>query len=141
MDDLINFEKGLIMNRQTFNRMITVAALCGIGFISTAAIAKGQADDQWYWKRLQESKQKLQQAEAAKGEERQKLMEEHMKMMKDTMEKMQAMKPKAGMTMQEHEEWINQHQKLMKDMMGQMMEEHHMMMGSDCMGMGDMHKQ
>jgi len=36
---------------------------------------------------------------------------------------------------------MNEHQKLMDDMMGQMMEEHHMMMGMDCMSMGsdDMH--
>lgn len=51
-----------------------------------------------------------------------------MNMMKETMGKMQAMKPKTGMSMQEHEEWINQHQKLMEDMLGQMMEEHHLMM-------------
>lgn len=78
--------------------------------------------------RIMEAKQKLQQAEAAKGAERQKLMDERMKMMNETMGKMQAMKPKAGMSMQEHEEWITQHQKLMEDMMGQMMEEHHMLM-------------
>jgi hypothetical protein len=65
---------------------------------------------------------------------------------------MQAMKPKSGMTMKEHEEWISEHQKLMDEMMGQMMDEHHMMMdmggmakGSgemDCMskGSGDAHK-
>jgi hypothetical protein len=58
------------------------------------------------------------------------------------MGKMQAMKPKAGMTMQEHEDWINEHQKLMDEMMGQMVREHHMMMGMDCItkGSGDMHK-
>ncbi len=129
------------MNKQSFKRLVAVAALCGIGFISTSAIAKGALDDQQSWKRLQESRQKLEQAEAAKGEERQKLMDDHMKMMHETMEKMQAMKPKAGMTMQEHEEWISQHQKLMDEMMSQMMKEHHMMMGSGCTGMGDMHKQ
>ena len=89
-----------------------------------------------------QAKQKLQQAEAAKGTERQKLMSEHMQMMRGMMEKMQAMKPNAGMNMQEHEDWINEHQKLMGDMMGQMMEEHHMMMDMGCMSMGsgDMHK-
>jgi len=38
------------------------------------------------------------------------------------------MKPKAGMSMQEHEEWINEHQKLMQQVMDQMMAEHHLMM-------------
>jgi hypothetical protein len=63
-------------------------------------------------------------------------------MMQEIMGKMQAMKPKAGMTMQEHEDWINEHQKLMDDMMGQMMGEQHMLMDMEKMpmNMGDMHK-
>ena len=56
-----------------------------------------------------------------------------MKMMQETMGKMQTMKPKTDMTMQEHEDWMHEHQKVMDDMMGQMMQEHHMMMGMDCM--------
>ena len=81
-------------------------------------------------------------ASAKTSDERQALMAEHMKMMHDIMGKMQAMKPKAGMTMQEHEEWINQHQKLMEDMMGQMMGDHHMMMDMGCMSTAssDKHK-
>ncbi|EEF26073.1 conserved hypothetical protein [Ricinus communis] len=51
-------------------------------------------------------------------------------MMHEAMDKMQAMKPKSEMTMQEHEDWINEHQKLMDQVMGQMMEEHHMLMNS-----------
>lgn len=51
-----------------------------------------------------------------------------MSMMKDTMDKMAAMKPKAGMSMKEHEEWIAEHEKLMQQMMDQMMGEHHLMM-------------
>ncbi len=62
------------------------------------------------------------------GAERQKLLEQHLKMMKDVMDKMKATKPKPGMTMQEHEEWINEHQKLMEAIFGQMMKEHHMLM-------------
>lgn len=124
------------MNKQSLNRMITVAVLGSIGFLSATAYAGPPLYQLEMNRSVAEAKQKLQQAEAAKGEERQKLMGEHMKMMKETMEKMQAMKPKAGMTMEEHEEWITQHQKLMDDMMGQMMEEHHMMMAGDCMSMG-----
>jgi len=130
------------MNRQAIHRMIATIAACSIGFLSAAAIAAPDEAQRQMTQRVMQAKQKLQQAEAAKGAERQKLMDEHMKMMIETMGKMQAMKPKAGMSMQEHEDWINQHQKLMEDMMGQMMEEHHMMMDMGCMSMGSggMHK-
>ena len=42
---------------------------------------------------------------------------------------MQAAKPGANLTPQQMREWIDEHMKLMDQMMGQMMEEHHMMMG------------
>ena len=71
---------------------------------------------------------KLKEVEAAKGSERQKLLAQHLKMMQDVMDKMKAMKPKPGMSMQEHEEWISEHQKLMEAVFGQMMKEHHMLM-------------
>ena len=51
-----------------------------------------------------------------------------MNMMQETMGKMQATKPRAGMTPKEQEEWMEEHQKLMQQMMGQMMEEHHVLM-------------
>jgi len=130
------------MNKQTIHKMIATITVCSIGFISASAIAGQDETQRQMSQRVMEAKQKLQQAEAAKGADRQKLMEEHMKMMHETMGKMQAMKPKTGMSMQEHEDWINEHQKLMEDLMGQMMGDHHMMMGMDCMSMGsgDKHK-
>lgn len=45
-----------------------------------------------------------------------------MKMMHEIMTKMQTMKPKAGITVQEHEDWIIEHQKLMDQAMGQIMD-------------------
>ncbi|MDP1848395.1 MAG: hypothetical protein Q8K79_11450 [Solirubrobacteraceae bacterium] len=130
------------MKQQTINKMIVTLAVCSIGFLSASAIAGQDEFQRQMTQSVLQAKQKLQQAEAAKGTERQKLMSEHMQMMRGMMEKMQAMKPNAGMNMQEHEDWINEHQKLMGDMMGQMMEEHHMMMDMGCMSMGsgDMHK-
>jgi hypothetical protein len=116
------------MKKQSIRKMITTIAVCSVGFLSVSAVAAPDEFQRQMIQRVAQSKQKLQQAEAAKGAERQKLMGEHMKMMKETMEKMQAMKPKAGMSMQEHEEWISQHQKLMEGIMGQMMEEHHLIM-------------
>jgi hypothetical protein len=130
------------MKQQTFNKMIVTLAVCGISFLSTSAIAAQDESQRQMSQRALQAKQLLQQAEAAKGAERQKLMSDHMKMMQEIMGKMQAMKPKAGMTMQEHEDWINEHQKLMDDMMGQMMGEQHMLMDMEKMpmNMGDMHK-
>lgn len=128
------------MNTNTIRKAIATIAICGIAMTSVPAFAGPDAFQLEMTRKLHEAKQKLQQAEAAKGAERKKLMDEHMKMMHETMGKMQEMKPKAGMSMQDHEEWINQHQKLMDEMMGQMMQEHHLLMGSDCMGSGNDHK-
>jgi len=129
------------MKTQLLNKLVAMVFIACLGFVAASAMAGLDENQRMLQQQIMKSKQKLQQAEAAKGPERQKLMEEHMKMMQETMGKMQAMKPKAGMSMQEHEDWINQHQKLMDDMMGQMMEEHHMMMGMDCMSMGSGDKQ
>jgi len=121
------------MNKHTTHKMIAIIALSCIGFVSASAIAGQDSFQREMIQRVIQAKQKLKQAEAAKGSERQKLMGEHMKMMQSNMKKMQDMKPKAGMTMQEHEDWINEHQKLMDQMMDQMVGEHKMMMD-----MGDM---
>ena len=140
------------MKNQTIYKMIGTLAICSISFLSVSAIAGPDEFQRQMNQKVMKAKQKLKAAETAKGDERKKLMGEHMKMMHDNMGKMQAMKPKSGMTMKEHEEWISEHQKLMDEMMSQMMDEHHMMMdmggiasGSgemDCMskGVGDAHK-
>ncbi|MFZ3087553.1 MAG: hypothetical protein WA123_05760 [Methylotenera sp.] len=128
------------MKNQTIYKMIATLAVCSIGFLSVSVIAGPDESQRQMTQQVMKAKQKLKAAEAAKGSERKKLMGEHMKMMHDNMGKMQAMKPKSGMTMQEHEEWINEHQKLMDEMMSQMMEEHHMMMdmGGMAKGSGEM---
>jgi len=128
------------MKNQTIHRMIATLVVCGISFLSVSAIAAQDESQRQMTQQVMKAKQKLKEAEAAKGAERNKLMGEHMKMMHDNMGKMQAMKPKSGMTMQEHEEWISEHQKLMDEMMSQMMDEHHMMMGMGGMtkGSGEM---
>lgn len=100
-------------------------ALLGASFAASAGQDEAQRQ---MIQRMMEAKQKLRQAEAAKGEQRKALMAEHMAMMKETMDKMAAMKPRQGMSMKEHEEWIDEHQKLMQQMMDQMMGEHHLMM-------------
>lgn len=123
------------MTNHKVNKIIAILIVSSFGFLSTPLLA-GQDDNQrQLTQQVLKSKQILQQAEAAKGAERQKLMGEHMKMMHESMKSMQAMKPKAGMTMQEHEDWINEHQKLMDQMMEQMMSEHHLLMNMSEMPM------
>lgn len=118
------------MEKRILNKLIATAFIISLGLTVTSAMAGPDLFQQQLSRQFTESQQKLKEAEAAKGAERQKLMGEHMKMMHEAMNKMQTMKPKAGMTMQEHEDWINEHQKLMDQVMGQMMEEHHMLMNS-----------
>lgn len=110
------------------NAILAVLA-AGLLGASLGAMAGPDATQQQLMQRMHESKQKLAAAEKAKGEERRKLMAEHMKMMDETMGKMAEMKPTADMTPQQQKEWMDEHQKLMQSMMDQMMGEHHMMMG------------
>lgn len=119
------------MIKHTIHKMIAIATISCIGFLSVSAFAGQDSFQRAMTQRVQQAKLKLQQAEAAKGVERQKLMDEHMNMMHEAMSKMKEMKPKTDMTMQEHEDWINEHQKLMDQILGQMMEEHEMLMGSN----------
>lgn len=109
------------------SRFLIAVMLALLGTSLYASAGQDEAQRQMV-QRVMAAKQKLRQAEAAKGEQRKALMAEHMTMMKETMDKMAAMKPKAGMSMKEHEEWIEEHEKLMQQMMDQMMGEHHLMM-------------
>jgi len=102
-----------------------VVALLGVSVAATAAPDEAQRQA---IQKVTAAKQKLQQAEAAKGAQRKMLMGEHMKMMKEVMDKMGGMKPKPGMSMPEQEEWMKEHHGIMQQMMEQMMSEHHMMM-------------
>ena len=88
--------------------------------------------------KAQDAKKKLAAAQAASGAERQKMMQEHMKMMQATMAQMQKAKPGAGMSPEQNREWIDEHLKLMREMMSQMMGEQQMMMQGGGMGMQGM---
>jgi len=116
--------------------LIATMALIAFAAVPLAAFAAQDEAQRQITQRLQEQKQKLAAAEKAQGAERDKHMQEHMKMMQETMGKMQAMKPRDGMTPQEQKDWMAEHQKLMDEMMGQMMAEHHMMMQGGMMGKG-----
>jgi hypothetical protein len=130
------------MMRQSINKTIATLVVASLGVFSLSAIAGQDETQRQIVQQAIKAKQKLKEAEAAKAQERQRLMGEHLKMMKETLGEMQKLKPKDGMTAQEHEAWIAAHQSLMEDLMSQMMEEHHMMMGMGKMpaGMDDMHQ-
>ena len=108
--------------------LIATVALIAFAATPFAAYAGQDETQRLITQRLQEQKIKLAAAEMAQGVERDKLMQEHMKMMQETIGKMEAMKPREGMTLQERTEWMADHQKLMEQMLGQMMAEHHLMM-------------
>lgn len=109
------------------NKQLISAILIGFAAV-TIAYAGPDENQRQLIQRVQEQKAQLKAVEAAKGAERQKLMDQHMKVTMDIVGKMRAMKPKAGMTMKQQEEWIAEHQKLMEQVMGQMMDEHHLLM-------------
>jgi len=119
------------MKKSMINTLITTAFIASLGFAATSAIARGpDFEQQRLIMQVQQAKQKLQQAQAAKGAEQQKLMGEHMQMLHDDMAACREMKPKAGMTESERDVWYAEHQKIMDDMMSQMMEEHKVKMAS-----------
>jgi len=122
--------------------MIGIVTVSCIGLISATAIAGPDSFQRDMIQRVQQAKQKLQQAKAAKGDEHKKLMAEHMQMMKEDMGKCRTMKPKEGLSEKEREEWYIEHNKIMQEIMDQMMQENQMMQKMDDMPMdsGDAHK-
>ena len=119
-------------------KRMLIAVLTGLAIamplLGTAAPDEAQKQ---LIQRTQDAKKKLAAAQADSAAERQKLLQEHMKMMQDMMAQMQKAKPGGGMSPQQMREWIDEHMKLMQEMMGQMMDEHHMMMqGGGMQGMG-----
>jgi uncharacterized protein YicC (UPF0701 family) len=112
----------------TLTRLL-IAALATIALtLPLASMAGPDAAQQAMIQKVQQAKKELAAAEAATGAERQKMMQQHMKMMQDIMAQMQKAKPGTGMTPEQMREWIDEHMKLMNEMMSQMMSEHHMMM-------------
>lgn len=118
------------MKKSIINTLITTAFIASLGFSATNAMAGRDFFQEQLIQNVQVTKQKLEKAKAAKGAEQQKLMGEHMQMLHENMAACREMKPKAGMTEKERDEWFVEHQKIMDDMMVQMMEEHKVRMSS-----------
>lgn len=109
------------------NLIVSLAVALALGASVTVSAAPDEAQ-RYAIQKAMAAKLKLKQAAAAKGAERKALMAEHMTMMKDVMDKMAAMQPKAGECSKEHMQWMQEHQALMQQMMEQMMGQHHLMM-------------
>ncbi|PPC79870.1 MAG: hypothetical protein CTY35_12105 [Methylotenera sp.] len=108
------------MNGMNINRLLAISLICIAGFASSAIAGMDEAQRQLI-QRVTKAKQVQQQAQAAQGTERQKLLENHMKMMHENMDSCRSMKPKAGLTDKERDEWFAEHQKMMGEIMDQMM--------------------
>jgi hypothetical protein len=119
------------MIKHKMTKVVTLLAVVSSLVITSLPVSAGPDYFQLEMSRkLNAAKQKLKQAEAASATQQQNLMKEHMAIMQEIVTKMANTKPRADMTMQEHEEWIAEHQKLMDQVLNQMMEEHHLMMKS-----------
>jgi len=125
---VMNPRQTIYYKEQIMKRISIALATFMLIVLPLASHAGADAAQRQIIERMQQQQQQLNSARAAQGAERQKLMAEHMKMMEETMGKMQMMKPKANMSAKDKDEWMTEHQKLMEQMMGQMMEEHHLMM-------------
>lgn len=112
------------MSNKIMNTMITTTLIACLGFASASVMAGRDAFQEKLIQNVQLTKQKLEEAKASKGAEQQKLLNEHAQMLHDNMAACREMKPKAGMSEKERDEWFAEHQKIMDTLMGQMMEEH-----------------
>jgi hypothetical protein len=118
-------------------KRLLIAALAGMALaLPLSGIGAPDETQKLLVQRAQEAKSKLAAAQAAQGPERQKMMQEHMKMMQDMTAQMQKAKPGAAMKPEQMREWIDEHMKLMQEMMSQMMAGHRMMMGMHGGAMG-----
>lgn len=99
--------------------------------IPTAVMAGPDSSQRMLQERMHVSQKKLEAAEKAKGAERDRMMQEHMKAMDENMKLMRDMTPpKSNMGMKERDEWMQEHQKIMQMMMDQMKREHDLTMKS-----------
>ncbi len=112
------------MKNKTLLSMIAMSV-----FLPTATWAGPDPAQRLLQERMHESQKKLEQAEQAKGAERERMMQEHMKTMDENMKRMRDMTPpKSGMSVKERDEWMMEHQKIMQMIMDQVKREHDLTM-------------
>lgn len=110
------------MKKTIINAFLSTVLIASLGLASTSVLAGRDFFQEQLIQNLQVAKQKLQKAELAKGKNQQILIKEHSTMLHDNMVACSRMKPKAGMTDQERDEWFAEHQAIMHEIMSQMME-------------------
>lgn len=114
------------------NVKLQFAGIVAAAVTSLSAVAGAPLTPDQLKQRAEAAQKALDQAERARGAERAQRMDEHMRIMNEVITQMSEMKPRAGMTMREQEQWIISHQQLMESLTGQMMKEHHLLMEKDC---------
>ena len=82
--------------------------------LSVSAFGEPHPLQQQLQRQLNEAKATQEAAEKSNASKRQQLLAQHMQMLQQVMQQMRAAKPQAGISVQEHEEWITEHQKLME---------------------------
>lgn len=110
------------MKKTIINALLSTVFIASLTLASTSAMAARDTSQVQLIQNIQVSKQKLQKAVAAKGGKQEVLIKEHSMMLHDNMVACSQMKPRAGMTEQERDEWFAEHQKIMQELMSQMME-------------------
>lgn len=100
------------MKKSIINTLVTTALITRLGFATTNAMAGRSFAQEQLVKERQLTKQKLEKAKASQGAEQQTLLSEHMRMLHENMNVCCQMKPKAGMTETERDEWFKEHKKL-----------------------------
>jgi hypothetical protein len=129
-------ESGVVpLHRKTTIRRTLIAAMVVAAvFLPASGFAAPDETQKQITQRAQEAKKKLAGAQTASGQDRHRLMQEHMKMMQEMMGQMQQAQPRGSMSPEQRREWMDEHMKLMHEMMGQMTGQHQMMMGGQGMG-------
>lgn len=99
--------------------MVLLAALAGMGTPLPGRSAPDEVQQQ-ILRHFIESERKLAQAEKATGEERYRLLGEHLWGMVEALGQMRAAKPSDAMTCEQQSEWIAEHRRLMDQAMKQL---------------------
>jgi len=108
--------------------IIAAVALAIVMSLPFAAFAGPHPLQQQLQRQLDAAKAKQGAVEIAEASTRQKLISEHMELIQQVLQQMQGAKPQAGMSMQEHDEWIAEHQKLMDEVLQQIIKDHELLM-------------
>ena len=102
------------------NPIVVSGSLAIARLLSVSAFGEPHPLQQQQQRQLNEAKATQEAAEKSNASKRQQLLAQHMQMLQEVMQQMRAAKPQAGISVQEHEEWITEHQKLMDQALQQM---------------------